>query len=70
MDELTLSFFTAHPSIRGRLTTLQQVGPVVLHGDTVERCTDRIAFIQFFLGIGAFIAGWIGYATTETSWVS
>ena len=52
----------AHPSIRGRLTTLQQVGPVVLHGDTVERCTDRIAFIQFFLGIGAFIAGWIGYA--------
>jgi hypothetical protein len=26
--------------------------------------------VQFFLGIGAFIAGWIGYATTETSWVS
>lgn len=28
-----------------------------------------MAFIQFFLGIGAFIAGWIGYATTEASWV-
>jgi hypothetical protein len=70
MDDLTISLPTAHPSIRGRLTTLQQVGVLVRLADTVERCTDRIPFVQFFLGIGAFIAGWVGYATTETSWVS
>lgn len=40
-----MSDFSAHPSIRGRLTTLQQL----------------------FLGIGAFVASWIGYGVTKNN---
>jgi hypothetical protein len=39
---------SAHPSIRGRLTTLQ----------------------QFFLGIGAFVASFVGYGLTKNYPVS
>ncbi|KAL7419267.1 hypothetical protein Q5752_006104 [Cryptotrichosporon argae] len=38
----------AHPSIRGRLTTLEQL----------------------FLGVGSFIAGWIGYGLTKNNYGS